>query len=246
MKKLMIAALALVFTGSAHAIDFEPEEGVTLQLNAGMSISNITNFKVDGDDLGGAKVGATIGAKLEYMLPNAMGTYVNAGIDWTMKGCSKSDTESFGTNGKLNTKSTATLHYLQIPIHVGYRYNLMENLGVYAEFGPYFAMGINAHHGYSIDVDGNWKNEIEDMFSYNMFSEQKGDLEYAPYFQIWDFGLGYRIGAEYDNHYSLSLGMDWGISDMLRDKYRDKMADAAMPLGKPHNFCTYITLGYRF
>ena len=246
MKKLFITALAVSLAANAFAIDNEPEAGASFQLNAGMSISNITNLKVADEKLGGAKAGATIGAKLEYMLPNAKGTFVNIGVDWTMKGYHSSQKESFGAFGKLDTKNTATLHYLQIPIHAGFRFNIKDNLGIYAEFGPYFAMGVNGRHNYSIDADGSWKDEYEKKMSYNMFSEQKDELEYSPYFQIWDFGLGYRIGAEYDNHYSLSLGMDWGITDMLRDKYRNKLADAKIPLGKPHNFSTYITLGYRF
>ena len=34
-------------------------------------------------------------------------------------------------------------YYIEIPLHVGYRYNVLENLGVYADFGPYFAIGVN-------------------------------------------------------------------------------------------------------
>lgn len=251
MKKLMIAALALGLSASAFAIDYEPEEGLTYQINAGMTISSITNFNVAGVNHGGGKVGATFGIKADYVLPNAAGTYLSAGIDWAMKGCSRSGKEA-GLNISDLTKSyditeTKTLHYIQIPIHVGFRYNLLEDIGFYGEFGPYFAMGVNARNSFDIDYDGSWATDKEKDLSYNAFSEQSGeDLQYAPYFQIWDFGIGFRVGAEYDNHYSLNIGMDWGITDMLRDKYRNKMADNGLALGKPRNFSTYISLGYRF
>lgn len=236
MKKFLIPVLALCFAGNASAIDYEPEEGVTIQINAGMTISTLT-----GIDLGGAKAGGTAGIKFEYMLPSMFGTYVNAGADWTMKGASKSWNESFeGHNGQFPVSNTSTLHYLQIPIHVGFRYNLADNLGIYGEVGPYFSMGINGKNSTTVSADGTWVKEFEG--SYNLFSSHDD----KPYFQIWDFGFGFRIGAEYENHYSLSIGMDWGITDMFRDKYRDKMADKNIPLDMAHNYNTYITLGYRF
>ena len=245
MKKLMIAALALGLSASAFAIDYEPEEGLTYQINAGMTISSLTNFNVKGDNYGGGKVGAIVGFKADYVLPNAAGTYLSAGLDWAMKGSSHTDSAvDFGTNGKYDATTSVTTHYLQIPIHVGFRYNLLEDIGFYGEFGPYFAMAVNSRFNYDIDADGSWTKDYEPH--YNALSEQTGAYQYLPYFQMWDFGLGFRVGAEYDNHYSLNIGMDWGISDLFRDKYRDKMSDNGLALGKPRNFSTYISLGYRF
>ena len=69
-------------------------------------------------------------------------------------------------------------------------------------------------------------------------------------FQRWDAGLGFRIGAEYNHHYNLMFGCDWGFADIyrtsLRDDYRDDPANDGATLPKVHNFNFSITFGYRF
>lgn len=247
MKKYFIAALAMVgLSTSAFAIDYEPEEGLTVQVVAGMAASSINGM----DDYNG-KVGMTAGIKFEYMLPSAMGTYVNAGGNWTMKGAKRTFDMNIPTYGQITNTHKFATNYLEIPVHVGYRYNFSDELGIYGEFGPYFAFGFAGQAKNQLDADGTWTKDYED--SYAVFAASKK----RPNFQIWDMGVGFRIGAEYDNHYSINLGCDWGITDMWRDSYRDAMYDTFMDpqsplfdknytLNKLHNFNFTLTLGYRF
>ena len=66
-------------------------------------------------------------------------------------------------------------------------------------------------------------------------------------FQRWDAGLGFRIGAEYNQHYNLMFGCDWGLTDMYRNSLRDKFVEEyETRLPKVHNFNFSITFGYRF
>jgi len=241
MKKYLIAAVALLgFSSAAMAIDYEPEEGFTFQANVGMSVSSISGL----EDYG-SKAGFTIGAKGEYMLPSAMGVYVNAGVDWTMKGAKHEWDEHFSiptvVDATYSITNTISTHYIQIPIHVGFRYNLAENLGLYGEFGPYFAFGLAGSSKNSLDADGTWTKQYET--SYGIFTNKTKTFT----FQRPDFGVGIRIGAEYDNHYSINAGMDWGVTDMYRDKYRDYIYDTNhIELDPLHNFCFTIGVGYRF
>ena len=228
MKKIFTLILALVaVASSAMALEYEPESGLTYQAQFGMNISNFRGTAIGTDP----KPGFNLGVRAEYMLPGCAGVYLNAGALYGMKGA---QIDAIGATLK------ARACYAEIPIHVGFRYNLADNLGIYGEVGPYFSMGINGKNSTTVSADGTWVKEFE--VSYNLFSSHDD----KPYFQIWDFGFGFRIGAEYENHYSLSVGMDWGITDMFRDKYRDKMADNDIPLDMAHNYNTYITLGYRF
>ena len=237
MKKLFIAALALIgMSSSAYAIDFEPESGVSFQATLGMTTSKISNL----DDYQG-KVGGTAGFKAEFMLPNAHGTYINAGLDWTMKGAKHTETDvPFGANGIHDVTSKIRTHYLQIPIHVGFRYNIMEDLGVYGELGPYFGVGIGGKFTEEIDANGTWTKPLEN--SYAIFKKSKTQEN----LQRWDAGVGFRIGAEYMEHYSLNLGCDWGVTDMWRDDFKDAMHDAGVDLNKIKNFSFTIAFGYRF
>lgn len=177
MKKFLIAALALVMSGSAFAIDNEPEEGLTQKVYAGMTIGTWR-----GAPGAGSKVGYAAGWQAEYMLPGAAGTYVNGGLELSMLGAKQGE--------KVRT------HYLSLPIHVGYRYNILDNLGVYADFGPYFAFGMG---GKGVDSDV----KVFKKVSKGGMGAKRGDI-----------GLGFRIGTEYNDKLSLTAGFNWGLTEM--------------------------------
>ena len=238
MKKFLIAAIALVMcAGNTKALDNEPEEGFTFMGIFGMNVSKLQNHDYN------AKPGATMGARVDYVLPYAHGTYLTAGLDWTMKGGKKSLSRNIaGTDDDATAKYN--LHYFEIPIRVGFRYNPLDNLGLFAEIGPYFAVGVGGKHKFSLDFDGEAANELEDLNTYKAFKNYGYPVET---FQRWDAGIGFRVGAEYNQHYNLMIGCDWGLADIYRDSYRDAYYQAwGMRLPKVKNFNFSITIGYRF
>ena len=246
MKKILFIVIAMAMSASnAKALDFdyEPEEGFTFMGLFGMNVSKLQNHPYD------AKVGATMGARADYVLPNAHGTYVTAGLDWTMKGGKLSHYADVQGN-TFSATSKAPLHYFEVPIRVGFRYNFMDELGVYGEVGPYFAVGIGGRHQLSIDADGEDANVVEDEFNYKIF-KKSSDIERLCNFQRWDAGIGFRIGAEYNQHYNLLIGCDWGLADIYRDSFRDAYHDFYKARGldeslsKVKNFNFSITFGYR-
>ncbi len=233
MKKILMSALAVMFCANAMALDYEPREGVTTTAFLGLNVTNIRNTNYD------AKAGGVLGVKFDYVLPNAHGTYITAGLDWTIKGARLSNNTTVNGNN-VEATDKMKLHYIEIPVRVGFRYNLDKQLGFYGEFGPYFAVGTVGKHKYSIDADGTqWADQ---EYSYKVFKKSTS----RENFQRWDAGLGFRIGAEYNQHYNLSLGCDWGLTDMWRDNYRDAIVDAGGFVKKVKNLNFTIALGYRF
>ncbi|MBO4641423.1 MAG: porin family protein [Bacteroidaceae bacterium] len=226
MKKIFTLIIAMVaMATSAMALDNEPEEGLTFQ---GLFGLNLSNFRAGGSDAD-IKPGFNLGVRGEYMLPGCHGVFVNAGVNYTMKGA-KADA--------LGATLKARACYVEIPVHVGYRYNLSNDFGVYADFGPYFAIGIN---GKSIlDYDDDLLDDVKTRF----FRNDNGDFGDI---QRFDFGLGFRVGAEYINHHSLTFGCDWGITDMYTKDYRKAWKEASGYAVDPlKNFNLSITYGYRF
>ena len=250
MKKffcLLIALAMCVGNASAFEFEYEPEPGLTWMGLFGMNVSKLQNSNYN------AKVGAMMGIRADYMMPRAHGTYVTAGLDWTMKGAKVSvEAEPFDDE-EVSATAKYALHYFEIPIRVGFRYNIMEELGVYGELGPYFAVGVGGKHKLSIDVDGDEANDFEYHGTYKAFKKADFDINESKLpFQRWDAGIGFRIGVEYENHYNLMFGCDWGLADIYRDSLRDSYynyfksigMDASLP--KVHNFNFSITFGYRF
>lgn len=238
MKKFFSLLIVLAMcSGNVMALDNEPEEGISFMGLFGMNVSKLQNHEYN------AKVGATMGIRADYMLPNAHGTYLTAGVDWTMKGGKLSYSEMVGTT---NVDATAkyALHYFEVPIRVGFRYNASDELGLYGEVGPYFAVGVGGKHKVKLDMDGDAANIIEDAGTYKAFRNY-GYPDKT--FQRWDAGIGFRVGAEYNEHYNLMLGCDWGLADIYRNSLRDDFYDnTGTSLPKVHNFNFSITLGYRF
>lgn len=244
MKRFFYFLLALTMvSNNVMAFDYEPEEGLTYMGIFGMNVSKLQNYHYS------SKVGATMGLRLDYMLPHAHGAYITSGLDWTMKG-GKTSVVALVGNTEYDATLKYSMHYFEIPIHAGFRYNFNENIGVYAEFGPYFSVGVGGKHKANIDGDGEAVREEEEANTHKAFKNYGYPQES---FQRWDAGLGFRVGAEYNEHYNLIIGCDWGLTDMYRNSYRDAYYDAhktpdgkSISLPKVKNFNLSVTLGYRF
>ena len=244
MKRFFYLLLALTMvSNNVMAFDYEPEEGLTYMGIFGMNVSKLQNHHYS------SKVGAAMGLRLDYMLPHAHGAYITSGLDWTMKG-GKTSVVALVGNTEYDATLKYSMHYFEIPIHAGFRYNFNENIGVYAEFGPYFSVGVGGKHKANIDGDGEAVREKEEANTHKAFKNYGYPQES---FQRWDAGLGFRVGAEYNEHYNLIIGCDWGLTDMYRNSYRDAFhdyyketmgIDASLP--KVKNFNLSVTLGYRF
>lgn len=233
MKKFLTLALAALFAGNAMAMDNVPESGLTWVGFAGMTVSNVKSSGLD------PKVGVTFGVELDYMLPNAYGTYISTGLGWVQKGARDTflDSNPLTPSGTEVTKKLQ-LHYIQLPIHVGYRYNFSNKLGIYGEFGPYFAFGITGK--------GKYKYEDYDDTDY-MFFGKHYEFGNQKAIQRFDCGFGFRVGAEFKNMYSLNISYDWGLTDMYTDDYRKNFkAATGYALDKMKNRNLAVTFGYRF
>ena len=237
MKKIFALALAAIMcASSAKALEYIPESGFTVQGLFGMNISNFRHPDAAFDGLTDPKAGFNLGVRGEYMLPSCYGVFVNLGVNYTMKGAKMDVAASLPDDYSCTVKFRPC--YIEIPLHVGYRFNVLDNLGVFADFGPYFAIGVNGKEKFEFDGDA-----VED-YSTKFF--RNSDMNLGE-IQRYDFGLGFRVGAEYANHHSLNFSFDWGLTDMYRDSYRREFfKENGFELGKLKNFNAGITYGYRF
>lgn len=237
MKKIFALALAAIMcASSAKALEYIPESGFTVQGLFGMNISNFRHPDAAFDGLTDPKAGFNLGVRGEYMLPSCYGVFVNLGVNYTMKGAKMDVAASLPDDYSCTVKYRPC--YIEIPLHVGYRFNVLDNLGVFADFGPYFAIGVNGKEKTEFEGDA-----LED-YSKKFFRNSKMILGEI---QRYDFGLGFRVGAEYANHHSLNFSFDWGLTDMYRDSYRREFfKENGFELGKLKNFNAGITYGYRF
>lgn len=203
MKTLVLAALLICGVGTTYA---QNREKVRLGVEFGMTVNTIKDYYEDAD----RKMGFDAGLRVDVNFTDHI--YLGTGLQYMMKGVK---TSGDGWEYKANPG------YLQIPIHVGYRYDFNETIGVFGEFGPFLAVGVSGQDKWEA---GN-RDGDDDFF---------GDPD-EGYAKRFDMGLGLHVGCEIIQHWQVALGYDWGLIDMYKGP-GDKVRNGSLRLGVAYMF----------
>lgn len=172
MKKLSLILTVLLM----GALSMSAKGLLVPEIVAGM---NVASYNQDGAS---SRIGFHAGVRGDYYVTGSQeGFYFNAGLMLSLKGCT---VDFISKSSRLNP------FYLDIPVHVGYKYSVTDNIGIFADFGPYFSFGLFG------------KTEGESVF---------GDEGLKRF----DAGLGLRGGVEFNKKFNVSLGYDWGLVDVV-------------------------------
>ena len=187
MKKILVL---FVLTAIAM-VSVNAQDNLKWGVMAGMNVSKYTFTGFDN------RVGFHAGVKAELGLSQeASGAYMDFAALLTLKGA------------KIDGGSIATVkfnpYYLEIPVHVGYKYAVNEDFALFGSVGPYLAVGLFGKAKLNIgNAIGDWA-DIEGIF---------GD----DGFKRFDFGLGLKAGVEFNKKYQVALSYDFGLIDVQKD-----------------------------
>ena len=197
MKKFLMTLAVACFALTASA---QEKGDFRFGVTAGMNVSNITDTETD------SRIGFHVGAKAEYKVTNNL--YGSAALLFSQKGC------QFEEDGE---KLTANPGYIELPIHIGYRFKMSEKVSIFGETGPYFAYGICGKDKF----EGPGLDEDTKFFDYDNANK-------------FDFGWGVKAGVEYAK-FQISLGYEYGITKVFdADDF------------KPHNSNFMVSVAYMF
>jgi len=189
MKKvLFLIAMLAASVASIHAQD-NLRWGATLGMNS-------SNFSITGFD---SKIGFHAGVKAEVGLPQfSEGVYLDLGALLTLKGA------------KIDGGSAASIkfnpYYLEVPVHIGYKYAVNDNFAIFGNAGPYLAVGLFG----KAKIDGDLIDELEvEGNSVNVFGDDA--------MKRFDLGIGLKAGLEFNQKYQLSISYDWGMIENIKD-----------------------------
>lgn len=199
--KTILFAVALLIGVNAYAQDGKAEFGVKAGLN-------MSNFNGDVEDTK-VKIGFNVGVTLDYALTDARDWYLMTGLEYTTK----------GAKGKKvgDIKPSVNAAYLQLPVHVGYKFDVTEATRLSFHAGPYLAYGVNGKRKFK---EGSAELSL-DTFDDNAYKR-------------FDFGLGLGAGAEFGK-IGVGLGYDFGLLNIADAK------DVTIRNGN-----AYLTVGYKF
>ena len=156
-----------------------------------------------------ARVGFNVGALAECNFTDNI--FMTGALKYSQKGVAWDGIMSNGGDLKANPG------YIEIPIHVGYRYSFNDKFSLFADFGPYFAVGVSGEY----KADGYTSESFYDCSIPDLNGKS------------FDMVLGASGGAEYSN-IQLRIGYDFGLT---------KAFDAT-DSAKNRNF--YVGVGYMF
>ena len=213
MKKLYFVLVAVVMF---FAVDAKAQLGV----GVGYNLLNTTTTVVDeseNDSLNGFYIEATYGFNL---LDEKWGTLgIEPGIRYTF-GAEAEQEELLG----VKTRASLTEHYLDIPVHVKYGYEVLPSkLDVHAFAGPVFSVGLasnlKATAGDTIVKTSNYE-----------------DSDYGRF----DLKIGLGAGVTIVEKYSVKVGYNFG----LLNRYTGEQVDGYKY--KKHTGVFYVGAGFNF
>ncbi|MBR3886278.1 MAG: PorT family protein [Alistipes sp.] len=191
MKKflpLFLVALVATATVSAQGLRY----GITGAMNVANYAMEVEGISFNPD----SRIGFRAGFRMEMDAPFIYdGFYFDAEALLSAKGA-KFDSSS----GEDAASVISRPYYLEIPIHIGYRYMFGQgNVGIFGSFGPYFGVGLFGTN--KVTVAG---------------VESKPDAFSSDGLKRCDFGLGLRAGVAMFEHYRIYVGYDWGLIDVAK------------------------------
>ena len=191
MKKFLpLFRVALVATATVSA------QGLRYGITGAMNVANYA-MEVEGISFNpDSRIGFRAGFRMEMDAPFIYdGFYFDAEALLSAKGA-KFDSSS----GEDAASVISRPYYLEIPIHIGYRYMFGQgNVGIFGSFGPYFGVGLFGTN--KVTVAG---------------VESKPDAFSSDGLKRFDFGLGLRAGVAMFEHYRIYVGYDWGLIDVAK------------------------------
>ena len=178
----------MLLIGLVTSVSMSAQLPVSFGVKAGMNLSEIQ--KIDDN----VKVGFNIGVTAEVSLPSSF--YLMSGLEFTTKG-TKGKNTIIDASGPMS-KATYNAMYLQLPIHAGYKLDLVPGTKLIFRAGPYLAYG----------VGGKVKWDIKNYGEHDMFNDDSNRF---------DIGIGGAVGVEFLNKISVSLGADQGLTKIFKD-----------------------------
>lgn len=200
MKKILLSLLALGCFSAANAQTFRFGPTVGGNLN----ISDETK----------TKIGFAVGAKAEMNFNNPEnGWFMDASVLFNNR--NRQSENYFNNETKLGQCWKYSTYSLLVPVNVGYKFRLSDNLNLLAAVGPYADFGLTGTDKVTTtDAKGHSK---EEKVSSNVYGDKL--------FNRVNFGFNAKVGVEIAKHYQLSLSYSRGFTNIFKGGLNTKAQD---------------------
>lgn len=212
MKRIFTAALMLW----AACLGSQAQE-VRAGMTAGMTMNTPTYFSTF--------VGYNVGLRAEVATRENSSTIFGLGVMLSDKSWRYDYPEGETFMGLNEPSIKAHPTYLDIPLHVGYRWEVSPKLRVFATAGPTVSIGLYGKEKISYTGAGSHRATMkaaDNVFDYEM--------------ERIDASLGYRFGIELKREVQLSVSQDWGLRTIEKQSSGMKIRNRCFTLGLTYMF----------
>ena len=218
---ILLFALCFVTIGA-----YSQDKPFSFGIKAG---ANLSNMDVEHSDTK-AKVGYQFGFVGEINLPNSF--FLQGNLLLTSKGFKTDrsgvcDINYDGYEDEATVKMSWNALYLKLPVMIGYKINVTDNLKINFSAGPHIAYGIGGK--ITTKVDARLKYQSGDEI---VKDKDKTDTFSDTSLKRFDAGLTGIVAVEC-NRLVFNIGYDYGLANISQGS------------NSIHNRNAFVTLGYR-
>ena len=192
-------------------------------ITGGMNVSSPTSVET--------KVGYQLGLRGEWDFKSRQeGTFLSFGLLLNEKGW-KHKYYVFDTPSQTYPrmwKKKATPACIEVPVHIGYRWKVKENLTLFASAGLYANFGVFGKEKATASATATLPR-VTYSIDYYGFNN-------ASNYANCDWGIGYRIGMEAKKHYQIAVSNEWGMRNLYDGAYHPKMKNRNFSLSFTYMF----------
>lgn len=191
MKKFLFTGVALCCFSVANAQTFR--FGPTVA--GSMNISNETK----------TKLGFAVGAKAEMEFNNAgHGWFMDASVLFNNR--NRQSEDYFNNESKLTQHWKYSTYSLLIPVNVGYKIRLSNNLNIFGAVGPYVDFGLTGTD--KVTTTEAKGHSTEKKVSSNVYGDKL--------FNRVNYGFDAKVGVEIAKHYQLNLSYSRSLNNLFK------------------------------
>lgn len=207
------AAIALAVPAQAQDIDID----VDFSVNVGYQGSFLKDFNAYPGVTRSLHSGVRAGVDADFEIYEYKGFEfgIRPGVYFSQKG------EAYKSNA--DKALTYDINYLDIPVTLRMQREVVDDLKVIANFGPYFGVGLYGKN--LVGQQGTTKHDS--------FDEKEGEL------RRFDCGILTSVGLEYED-ILFTVGGQYGFVDQLKSPKANGLT------GAPKNANFFVMVGYHF
>ncbi|MEM6631709.1 MAG: porin family protein [Bacteroidota bacterium] len=168
---------------------------------------------------------------------------LTTGIQYMQKGA-KYETDNFtDTEGTGFFTADEKLHFISIPVVVGYRLPLDYSFGLMLNMGPSFNLGLS---GKVDEITEYFGSEDQSIENFTILFGNGVNEEYRPVQVGFQFSPGFYVNINENSKITFNATWDSGLNDAFNSRYKEANSFFDVNKGKQFFRSTVLTLGYEY